>query len=90
LLIDSTGNLWGTTPGRSDDPPYGNVFKLTPSGGGWSYTSLYSFADGPDGAGAQGTVVMDSSGNLYGTAPYGGQFNDSCGLGCGTVWEITP
>ena len=90
LLMDSAGNLWGTTPGRNGDPPYGNVFELSPSGGGWTYNSLYSFADGPDGAAPQGTLVMDSSGNLYGTAPYGGAFRNSCSLGCGTVWEITP
>jgi uncharacterized repeat protein (TIGR03803 family) len=37
------------------------------------------------------TLVLGSDGNFYGTASVGGA-NDSCdyGLGCGTVFEITP
>lgn len=37
-------------------------------------------------------VVMDSAGDLYGTATVGGSTVGSCyqGLGCGVAWKITP
>ena len=87
LLLDSAGNLYGTTYGEGQFG-YGNVFKLSPSAGGWSYTSLYDFQGGSDGAFPQSTLIIDSEGNLYGTASEGGSRN--CESGCGTVWEITP
>ena len=49
---------------------------------------LYSFTDGSDGAWPKGTLTMDTNGNLFGTAQYGG--NTAGCMGCGTVFELTP
>jgi uncharacterized repeat protein (TIGR03803 family) len=52
------------------------VFKLMPGG---TETVLYSFCHLPgctDGAYPQAGLIADSSGNLYGTTPYGGASND--------------
>jgi uncharacterized repeat protein (TIGR03803 family) len=88
LFMDAAGNLYGTTPGG---PGYGNVFQMTPSDGGWSYNNLYSFTDGSDGGYPLSTVIMDASGNLYGTTYGGGIQNpQACTEGCGVVWKITP
>jgi uncharacterized repeat protein (TIGR03803 family) len=83
LTMDTAGNLYGTT---TLDGAYkqGNVFKLTPSNGSWTYTSLHDFTGGEDGARPLGQVTLDASGNLYGTAPGGGTNNK------GVVWEIMP
>ena len=42
LVMDAAGNLYGTT---ANGGIYGEgaVFKLTPSNGGWTYTSLHDF-----------------------------------------------
>ena len=82
LTADAAGNLYGMT---YDDGAFGNgsVFKLTPAEGGWIYTDLHDFT-GDDGRCPYGNVVMDTQGNLYGTAGGGGT-NDE-----GVVWEITP
>jgi len=83
MVMDAAGNLYGTTVG---DGAYGegNVFELSPSNGGWTYTSLYDFTGGSDGGAPYGQVTLDASGNLYGTATIGGANN------AGVVWEITP
>ncbi len=83
LVMDSAGNLYGTINGGGEWG-YGAIFKLTPSNGGWTYTVLYSFTDRDDGKWPSGNVVLDSQGNLYGTASFGGS------LQWGLVWEITP
>jgi len=97
LVMDRNGNLYGTTsfegPGGLCDYGCGTIFKLTPSSGGWIYTDLYDFTGGSDGAWPFGGVVLDSQGNLYGTAVYGGTGSEYClngAGGCGTVWELTP
>jgi uncharacterized repeat protein (TIGR03803 family) len=90
LLRDAAGNLYGTTDA---DGAYGkgSVFKLTPGSGGWTFTTLYDFTGGSDGANPQGALVMDSSGNLYGTTFQGGGFSANCyNYQCGVVFEITP
>lgn len=83
LVMDAAGNLDGTTycDGANN---LGNVFKLTPSSNGWTYTSLHDFTGGSDGAIPFCSVVFDTGGNLYGTAASGGSQD------VGTVWEITP
>ena len=87
LVIDAAGSLYGTTY-AAGAYGYGNVFKLTPSNGGWTYTSLHDFNDWRFGAHPYGGVVLDTNGNLYGTTDEGGT---ACGdNGCGVVWEITP
>lgn len=82
LVADSAGNLYGTTEGGNID--YGTVFKLTPSGAGWILTVLHRFTGGSDGSTPMGSVVVDASGNIYGTTVLGGS------VGFGVVFEITP
>ncbi|MGA2372672.1 MAG: choice-of-anchor tandem repeat GloVer-containing protein [Candidatus Korobacteraceae bacterium] len=86
LMMDSAGNLYGTTTGSD---LYGTVFKLTPYNGYWIQTTLHDFTRGADGGTPYCNVVMDAQGNLYGTASRGGD-NADCPGGCGVVWEITP
>jgi uncharacterized repeat protein (TIGR03803 family) len=93
LIFDSAGNLYGTTHFGGDplcDLGCGTVFKLAPiSGGGWSYSVIYSFHGGRDGGGPAGALAIDSAGNLYGTTESGGS-NECGGGGCGTVFKLTP
>jgi len=37
-----------------------------------------------------GNLILDTSGNLYGTTYYGGDYSGGCGYGCGTVFKLTP
>jgi len=88
LVMDSAGNLYGTTSGGGAYG-HGSVFKLTPGGGGWVYTDLHDFTGGTDGGNPFSNVTLGANGSLYGTASAGGAF--PCGGGgCGVVWEITP
>lgn len=89
LVMDSQGNLYGTTVGTGLYNR-GTVFKLSPSGDGWTYADLHDFTGGSDGAAPAGTLILDSRGNLYGTASAGGLANGCNGYGCGVVFEITP
>lgn len=53
----------------------GTVYELTHSPkGGWTYTSLYVFTGGSDGLFSFSNLVLDKTGNLYGTTNLGGQF----------------
>src|SRR5208337_3980851 len=84
LLMDSLGRLYGTTE-VGGVPGYGTVFKLTKlADGRWKETILYNFKNGPTGWGPGAGVVMDKSGNLYGTTIYGGS------VGCGVVYKLAP
>lgn len=82
VVMDGAGDLYGTT-GCDGAYNAGTVFKLTPSGDSWTYTSLHDFTGGSDGVQPISNVVFDVSGNLYGTTLGGGS-------GYGVVWEITP
>jgi uncharacterized repeat protein (TIGR03803 family) len=84
LTADLAGNLYGVTE-QGGAGSGGTVFKLTPSGGGWTETVLYNFTFG--GAGGSNPtygVVLDMAGNLYGTTSGAGSH------GCGVVYELTP
>ena len=65
VVMDQGGNLYAADPltGASGN---GYVFKLTPSGGGWTFTDLHDFTGGSDGAQPYGPMVVDAQGNLYG------------------------
>jgi uncharacterized repeat protein (TIGR03803 family) len=85
LIMDSLGNLYGTTNGGGSN--YGVVFELVNSSGTYKESVLYTFGGGSDGAYPGAALLMDSSGNLYGTTTYRGSAN--CTDGCGTVFELT-
>jgi uncharacterized repeat protein (TIGR03803 family) len=86
LVMGATGSIYGTTWGYPDN--YGTVFKLTPSGSGWTYTLLHDFTGGFDNSYPLGGVALDRNGNIYGTAsaPAAGCGGD----GCGVIVQITP
>jgi uncharacterized repeat protein (TIGR03803 family) len=98
VFVDAAGNLYGTTVayglttfGAECISGCGVVFKLSPTTSGtYTYSVLYSFAGGADGALPRAALTMDASGNLYGTATEGGDFT-ACGFsGCGTIFELSP
>jgi len=85
LTFDAEGNLYGTTS-AGGEYGQGTVFELTPgTGGAWTEKVLFSFdSSGIGGVTPNGGVIVDASGNLYGTASTGGA------AGGGTVFELSP
>ena len=101
MVFDKAGNLYGVTleGGSGSCPPAqcGIVYQLSPptqKGGPWTETVLYVFKGQPygDGSSPAGTLLIDSSGNLYGATGYGG--TGKCmifgGVVSGTVYELSP
>jgi uncharacterized repeat protein (TIGR03803 family) len=88
LILDKAGNLYGTTEfGGAYNQ--GTVFEVIPaSDGSWTESVLYSFTGGVDGGQPYASLILDATGNLYGTTTFGGGGN--CSLGCGTVFKLTP
>ena len=85
VLFDSSGNLYGAVIGKPNGGQPGTIYKLTPqSGTQWIETDVYSF-NGTNGASpGVGSLIMDSSGNLYGATQFGGPNHD------GVVFKVTP
>jgi len=88
LVMDANGNMYGVA-GYGGTFGHGTVYKLTPIMGKWSYSKLYDFTGGNDGSNPQGPLVLDASGNLYGSSAAGGDLNCNNGIGCGTVWMLS-
>jgi uncharacterized repeat protein (TIGR03803 family) len=97
LVRDSTGNLYGTTQfgGTTSSTcsfGCGVVYELSPSGGGWVETVIHSFTGGADGSEPVAGLILDGSGNLYGTTSAGGNSNAGCVYsnmpGCGVVFKL--
>jgi uncharacterized repeat protein (TIGR03803 family) len=85
LILDSKGNLYGTTQdsGRHNA---GLVFALKPPaapGDPWTQVDLYSFTGGSDGKTPVSNLTL-KGGVLYGTTQNGGSLN------LGTVYSVTP
>ncbi|MHB8654648.1 MAG: choice-of-anchor tandem repeat GloVer-containing protein [Terriglobia bacterium] len=93
LVLDSAGNLYGTTEtgGASSIPGTGSgagtVFELVNSSGTYTEQILHKFTGSPDGVFPLAGLVMDSSGNLYGTTQVGGSIITN-GYTFGTVFEL--
>jgi uncharacterized repeat protein (TIGR03803 family) len=94
LIIDGGGNLYGTTAygGLHPKPGAGTIFELSRSSGTWTKTILVDFSGG-NGRSPSGTLLMDASGDLYGTTEFGGlgfagtAFKASPGSGAG--WNLS-
>ena len=91
VVVDASGNVYGTTH-NGGSQGYGIVYKLTPNSTGWNEKILYNLAGANDGGISSATLVMDASGNLFGTASYGGSAQ-SCITGpvpgCGVAFELS-
>ncbi len=94
LLRDSSGDLYGTTS-VGGSAGVGTVFELKPSSGSCTPPTgqnscesiLWNFGvETHDGRGPVAGLIMDGSGNLYGTTSAGG----TSPSGDGTVFELSP
>src|SRR5260370_10089485 len=74
LIADAAGNLYGTTYGSVNGgggpSRYGTVFELTPSG---TFTVLYSFTGGSDGANPRAGLIADGAGEPHGRDQWRGR-----------------
>ena len=85
LMLDAAGDVYGTAF-------YGGayftgiVFELMTGNSGWTESDIYTFCTHgcSDGEGPGSGVILDKSGNLYGTADEGGTD------GAGVIFELTP
>jgi uncharacterized repeat protein (TIGR03803 family) len=80
LILDTAGNLYGAT--YSGGNGMGLIFELNPNSN-WDETVIYEFVAAQGGE-PVAPLTFDASGNLYGTAVYGGAG------GGGVVFEVTP
>ncbi|MGC9991738.1 MAG: choice-of-anchor tandem repeat GloVer-containing protein [Candidatus Cybelea sp.] len=82
LIIDKKGALYGTTE-SGGSAGYGTVFKLAPSGSGYTESILHSFLGYSDGLRPESGLIAHTATDFYGTTVYGGVNND------GTVYRLT-
>jgi uncharacterized repeat protein (TIGR03803 family) len=86
LVLDSSGNIYGSTTGVGAGSQ-GTIFKLDSTG---NETVLLTFA-GTNGSQPYGALAIDVHGNLYGTTYGGGNLNNcNQGFGCGIVFKLRP
>lgn len=78
VILDSAGNLFGTTESGGAHGA-GTVFTIDTTG---AETTLYSF-NGSDGSEPSAALIRDAKGNMYGTTEYGGASGE------GTVFELS-
>ena len=88
LVLDKTGNVYGTTV-VGGTYQCGTIFEAKPqSGPSWTETPLYSFTCYGDGKNPHGGVTFDAKGNLDGTTVAGGT-GYCAGDGCGVVFQYS-
>jgi uncharacterized repeat protein (TIGR03803 family) len=98
VTFGAQGNLYGTTfsDGVSGISG-GTVFQLAPSGAGYAEAVLHTFSavdvgKSPDGGLPYGNLLLDSSGDIFGTTLTGGggQIIPGEASNAGTVFMLTP
>jgi len=85
LGLGADGNFYGVAGGGGAFG-HGTLFKFTGSG---APITLHSF-DGTDGSDPGDRMVQVGSGDFYGATFFGGNLTECFGIGCGTVFQITP
>jgi len=85
VVVDRSGNIFGTTYECGSYFGAGIVYEVSPSGSNWIESVLYPFGEIPHDGGEPFTgLTPDSAGNLFGVTPYGGA------NGAGEVFELSP
>ena len=84
VILDNTGNLYGTTFGGGDKSGHGVVFKLWQSRSGWKEKVLYTFRGGDDGANPYVNVTFGPDGALYGATDQAGAHRN------GVLFKLPP
>lgn len=85
LTFDSSGNLYGSTY-VGGQYGYRVVFQLAATTHALNTVASFNFPT--TGAYPLGGVLVDASGNLFGTANYGGDLSQNNGSGAGSVFKI--
>lgn len=81
-VIDSSGNLYGTTRSFGFNSG-GTVWELSPENGNWNFSVLYGLTGGSFGGPIE-ALLMDGAGNLYGAAVNDGAHQ------YGSVFKLSP
>lgn len=98
LLLDASGNLYGTTQYGGMNGIGGTVFELSPGDPNWTLTTLYSFCHDsgcPDGGQSRSDLLMNDLGAIYSATTGGGIAGSNCaeyfGVSqCGVVFQLVP
>src|SRR5690242_19548846 len=94
VLIGRDGNLYGTTAaggGGTCSGSLGNgcgtAYELSPTN--QSFTTIWQFTGGNDGANPEAGLIIGPGGAIYGSTTSGGGIS-YCGPGCGSIFRLTP
>jgi uncharacterized repeat protein (TIGR03803 family) len=87
LALDSEGNFYGDTDGGGTHG-LGIIFRFSVTDGKVQASVIHNFSNCSTGCYPEGTLAIDSAGNLYGMAQGG---PNSCGgPSCGVVFKLAP
>jgi uncharacterized repeat protein (TIGR03803 family) len=94
IVFGATGILYGTTeyggPTHGEQYGDGNLYSLTPTGGGkWTQTVLHTF-HGTDGMFPTAPPILDQKGDLLGTTMAGGLEEGGYNQGYGLIFDYLP
>lgn len=94
-LVFNNGKIIGSVGGGGDlskcGAGCGTLFEMDADGG--NFKVLHTFENSPDGAFPSIFLTLDGSGKIYGGTGQGGTIgnNNKCsGVGCGTIFSLTP